>query len=65
MSGIKVVRPADRDCNTAQTTGMVREAGVSLGVPYERYALGAPNTRPGQGGRSDADPSADRSHPTR
>jgi uncharacterized RmlC-like cupin family protein len=29
MSGIKVVRPQDRDCNTAQTTGMVREAGVS------------------------------------
>ena len=29
MSGIKVVRPADRDCSTAQTTGMVREAGVS------------------------------------
>ena len=26
---IKVVRPADRDCSTAQTTGMVREAGVS------------------------------------
>jgi uncharacterized RmlC-like cupin family protein len=29
MSGIKIIRPADRDCNTAQTTGMVREAGVS------------------------------------
>lgn len=29
MSGIKIIRPADRDCNTAQTTGMRREAGVS------------------------------------
>lgn len=29
MSGIVIVRPADRDCATAQTTGMVREAGVS------------------------------------
>jgi len=29
MAGIKVIRPSDRDCNTAQTTGMVREAGVS------------------------------------
>ena len=27
--GITVVRPEDRDCNTAQTTGMQREAGVS------------------------------------
>ncbi len=30
MSGIKVIRPGERDCNTAQTTGMVREAGVSV-----------------------------------
>ena len=29
MSGIKVVRPSDRDSGTAQTAGMVREAGVS------------------------------------
>jgi uncharacterized RmlC-like cupin family protein len=29
MSGIKVVRPSDRDLGTAQTTGMVREAGIS------------------------------------
>jgi uncharacterized RmlC-like cupin family protein len=29
MSGIKVIRPAERDCGTAQTTGMQREAGVS------------------------------------
>jgi uncharacterized RmlC-like cupin family protein len=29
MPGIKVIRPSDRDCNTAQTTGMTREAGVS------------------------------------
>jgi uncharacterized RmlC-like cupin family protein len=29
MAGIVIVRPSDRDCNTAQTTGMVREAGVS------------------------------------
>ena len=29
MAGITVIRPADRDCNTAQTTGMTREAGVS------------------------------------
>jgi uncharacterized RmlC-like cupin family protein len=27
--GIKIIRPSQRDCNTAQTTGMVREAGVS------------------------------------
>ena len=29
MSGIKVIRPPDRDRATAQTAGMVREAGVS------------------------------------
>lgn len=29
MSGIKIIRPAERDCATAQTTGMQREAGVS------------------------------------
>ena len=29
MAGITVVRPADRDCTTAQTPGMRREAGVS------------------------------------
>lgn len=29
MPGIKVIRPAERDCGTVQTTGMVREAGVS------------------------------------
>lgn len=29
MAGITIIRPADRDCNTAQTTGMRREAGVS------------------------------------
>jgi len=29
MTGIKVVRPSDRDSGTAQTAGMVREAGVS------------------------------------
>ena len=28
MSGIKVIRPAERDRATAQTPGMVREAGV-------------------------------------
>jgi len=28
-NGVKIIRPAERDCNTAQTTGMVREAGVS------------------------------------
>jgi uncharacterized RmlC-like cupin family protein len=30
VSGITVIRPADRDRGTAQTTGMAREAGVSL-----------------------------------
>ena len=29
MSGITVIRPGERDCNTTQTTGMRREAGVS------------------------------------
>lgn len=29
MAGVKIIRPSDRDCNTAQTTGMRREAGVS------------------------------------
>lgn len=29
MGGIKIIRPSERDCNTAQTSGMVREAGVS------------------------------------
>jgi uncharacterized RmlC-like cupin family protein len=29
MAGIVVVRPSDRDLGTAQTVGMVREAGVS------------------------------------
>lgn len=29
MSGIKVVRPWERDKSTAQTVGMIREAGVS------------------------------------
>lgn len=29
MAGITIIRPSDRDCNTAQTTGMRREAGVS------------------------------------
>ena len=29
MSGIRVVRPSERDLGTAQTTGMAREAGVS------------------------------------
>lgn len=29
MSGVKVIRPAARDRSTAQTTGMIREAGVS------------------------------------
>ncbi|MCX6024452.1 MAG: cupin domain-containing protein [Chloroflexi bacterium] len=28
MPGIQVIRPGDRDANTVQTTGMVREAGV-------------------------------------
>ncbi len=28
MPCIQVIRPGDRDANTAQTTGMVREAGV-------------------------------------
>lgn len=32
MAGIHVVRPEDRDCSTAQTTGMRREAGVSKEV---------------------------------
>jgi uncharacterized RmlC-like cupin family protein len=27
--GVKIVRPEDRDCTTAQTTGMQREAGIS------------------------------------
>ncbi|HEY7061591.1 MAG TPA: cupin domain-containing protein [Chloroflexota bacterium] len=29
MEGIKLVRPADRDRGTAQTSGMAREAGIS------------------------------------
>ena len=29
MAGIKIVKPADRDRGTAQTAGMVREAGIS------------------------------------
>ena len=29
MSGIKIVKPADRDSTTAQTPGMVRQAGIS------------------------------------
>jgi uncharacterized RmlC-like cupin family protein len=29
MNGVRVVRPAERDRGTAQTPGMVREAGVS------------------------------------
>ena len=29
MPGIHVIRPADRDRTTTQTTGMIREAGVS------------------------------------
>jgi uncharacterized RmlC-like cupin family protein len=29
MTSLKVVRPADRDRGTAQTAGMVREAGIS------------------------------------
>jgi uncharacterized RmlC-like cupin family protein len=29
MSGIKVIRPSERDRGTAQTSGMVREAGIS------------------------------------
>ena len=29
MAGLTIIRPADRDCTTAQTTGMRREAGVS------------------------------------
>jgi uncharacterized RmlC-like cupin family protein len=29
MSGIRVVRPSERDLGTAQTAGMVREAGIS------------------------------------
>jgi uncharacterized RmlC-like cupin family protein len=29
MSGIRVVRPSERDRSTAQTTGMVREAGIA------------------------------------
>jgi hypothetical protein len=29
MSGIKVVRASERDRSTAQTTGMVREAGIA------------------------------------
>ncbi len=28
MSGIKVIRPSERDASTVQTPGMVREAGV-------------------------------------
>ncbi len=29
MAGITIIRPNDRDCATAQTSGMAREAGVS------------------------------------
>ena len=29
MAGIKVIRPDERDRGTAQTSGMVREAGIS------------------------------------
>jgi uncharacterized RmlC-like cupin family protein len=29
MSGIKVIRPSERDRGAVQTTGMVREAGIS------------------------------------
>jgi uncharacterized RmlC-like cupin family protein len=29
MSGLKIVKPKDRDRGTAQTPGMVREAGIS------------------------------------
>ena len=29
MDGVKLVRPAERDRGTAQTAGMVREAGIS------------------------------------
>jgi uncharacterized RmlC-like cupin family protein len=29
MSGIKVIRPSERDRGTVQTSGMVREAGIS------------------------------------
>jgi uncharacterized RmlC-like cupin family protein len=29
MAGIKIIRPSERDCGTAQTPGMRREAGVS------------------------------------
>jgi len=54
-----------RSARVAERLGMVREASVSLGVRYERYALGAPSTRPGQGRRSVTERSADRSHPKR
>jgi uncharacterized RmlC-like cupin family protein len=29
MTGITIIRPSGRDCTTAQSTGMTREAGVS------------------------------------
>lgn len=29
---VKVIRKGDRDCGTAQTPGMVREAGISAGL---------------------------------
>jgi uncharacterized RmlC-like cupin family protein len=29
---VKIIRPEDRDCGTAQTPGMVREAAISLGT---------------------------------
>ena len=29
MAGITIIRPTDRDCATAQTSGMTREAGVA------------------------------------
>lgn len=29
---VKIIKPADRDCSTAQTPGMRREAGISAGT---------------------------------
>ena len=54
-----------RSARVAERVGIVREASVSLGVRYERYALAAPNTRPRPGRPSAPDDSADRSRPKR
>ncbi len=53
MSGIKVVRPSERDGGgTAQTAGMVREAGISretagAGTIWSGYVVTPPGTASG------------------